>query len=170
MPNIQEVSRREAVYDINRYLSAQFYAYDPTILGQDDEFEGIFVPTQSQPQTTVPYVRYITREAPNGDMWYMRRGTVSYAIFAYEPDHSARILNIMVDLLGRGSESAVELMRWRTSATLWNGNAYPQDYRFHSLEFVGGYNTEPTEEEAGAHTRFATFRYTYSPYGGSSIA
>lgn len=170
MVNLSEVSRRDAVYDINRYLSDQFYQFDPTILGQADQYDVPFVPTQSDPQTTVPYIRYITREAPNGGAWWMRQGTVSYAVFAYEVEHSARILNIMVDLIARGGESAVELMRWRAGATTFAGTPYPNNYIFHTIEFVGGYNTEPTDEEAGAHTRFATFRYSYSPTGGTSIA
>lgn len=170
MVNISEVAQREAVYDINRYISDQFYNLDPAILGQIDPFDVPFVPVQSDPQTDVPYIRYVTREAVDGDMWWMRRGSVSYAIYAYDVSHSARILNIIVDLLARGSDSAQELTLWRRSATTPAGNPYPQDYQFHSIEFVGGFNTEPTDEEAGAHVRFASFRYSYSPYGGTHIA
>lgn len=156
-----DVSRREAVYDINRYLTTRFTELDPTLFGEDSPFW----PIQSDPMTAVPYIRYVTRETIDGDNWWMRLATVSYAVYAYDVDKSAHILNVMVDLLGRGDESAGELMIWRNSIT-----TYPQDYHFHSIEFLGGYNTEPTDEEAGAHIRFGTFRYQYSPYGGTSIA
>lgn len=160
MVNLEAVSRREAVYDINRYLSEQFNTLDATIFGGDPPFW----PTQSSPNTGVPYVRYITRETIDGDRWWSRIATVSYAIYSFDIDQSAHIVNIMVDLLGRGDESAQELMRWRA------GLQYPQDYLFHTIEFVGGHNTEPTDEEAGAHIRFASFRYQYSPYGGTNLA
>lgn len=164
MPDTSVVPTREAIYDINRYLSE-----DPTlrgIFGPDSPFW----PTQSTPDTSVPYVRYITRETVDGDSWYMRMGTVSYAIYAFDISVSSHIMNVMIDLLGRGSDSAQELMDWRRTALTWDGNPYPQDYLFHTLDFIGGGNTEPAEEEAGAHIRIATFRYQYSPLRGTSIA
>lgn len=154
------------MYDINRYLTVRFTELDPTIFGENAPFW----PAQSDPDTSVPYVRYITRETIDGTDWWMRLATVSYAIYAYDVDQSAHILNVMVDLLGRGDESAQELMMWRAGATTFSGAPYPQDYLFHSIEFIGGYNMEPAEEEAGAHVRFGTFRFRYSPYGGTSIA
>lgn len=169
MPNLDTVARRDAVYDVNRYLHDQFFEYDPTILGQSDRFDSPFVPVQGDPETSVPYIRYITREGVVGDAWWMRVATVSYAVYAYDVSHSAAIVNMMVDILSRGSDSAQELMAWRAGAETFSGSPYPNDYIFHNIEFLGGYNTEPTEEEAGAHVRFATFRYHYSPYGGTNI-
>lgn len=163
MPNTSAVSRREAVYDINRYLHD-----DPVLRGIFGD-EPPFWPTQSEPQTTVPYVRYVTRETFDAGRWWMRQGNVSYAVYAYDLDTSAHVVNVMVDLLGRGDESAHELMEWRRGALTFAGNPYPQDYDFHAIEFVGGHNTENATEEAGAHIRFATFRFNYTPVGGTGI-
>lgn len=160
MPNPELVSNREAVYDINRYLTEQFYEVDATIFGEDPPFW----PAQSEPETRPPYVRYIARETVDGENWWMRQGTISYAVYAFNLMQSAHIVNIMIDLLARGDSSAQELMAWRQSL-----GGYPQDYDFHSIDFMGGHNTEPATEEAGAHIRFATFRYQYTPRGGTDI-
>lgn len=173
MVNTSSVSSREAVYDINRYLSYRFYDLNPKLLNQTMGTRipsSPFWPIQSDPSTRVPYIRYIVRETADVSNWWLRLGTVSYAVYAHDVGRSAHIVNIMVDLLARGSDSASELMRWRQTAVTSSGTVYPQDYLFHSIEFLGGHNTEPTDEEAGAHVRFATFRYQYSPVGGTNIA
>lgn len=166
MVNMADVSRREAVYDINRYLATRIEEHDPAMF----ENQLPFWPTQSTPGIEVPYVLYVTRETVDGESWWMRIATVAYAVHSFDFDQSAHIVNLMVDLLGRGDESAQELMSWRAGAVGWDGGPYPNDYLFHTIEFMGGYNTEPADEEAGAHVRFATFRYRYSPQGGTSIA
>lgn len=135
-------------YDINDYL---FYSLFNGVLSHKP------FPVQTVPEAkNPPYMTWVARERPiDGERYYWEMTDIVYVI--YHTDHvaSLNMFNQMKHKFKLGSASAKLIQEY--AKTLNN-----MDFYYHSIEFRGGGNPEPADDEGTVHSRSATLAVAYT--------
>lgn len=160
---------REAVepaWDINGWIAA-----DPDWRGmmnrlRTDNNSDVFYPVQQDPTGGFPYVRYSARIDVGANTHWMHTVQIAYAMYFSSVADSALAMNIIMDKVRLGDESATALNKWLA------GPEYTHTplFEFKALEWISGGHTDPTGESGGAHARLLTIGADYTPLVGSRIS
>lgn len=158
------VTRRLAFYDLRDWWLS--FADVQRLLSSDGSPVGleVFVPAAQQPETGYPYVRYNVRKTTDFPRRWVHNEFVVMELYAVDIEDSTELTNFLVSLTDRDTDSAQELQRWVRSQT-----GRPQDFQYHWLEFAGGGEILPPDEEGAAHGRSLSFAINYSPLSGFGI-
>lgn len=149
----------EPIYDVIDWLRDDEDMQ--ALLGNTD----VFFPVQEDPKSGFPYVRYVATTSIDPDSFWMRIDTVSMALHFQDVTKSGQMMNILMDKLKAGDESALHLNRYLRSKR----PGYVTPFTFKHTQWVEGGHTEPTDERGGAHARMLSFRYSYTVATGIGI-
>lgn len=128
------------------------------------KFADPFYPVSQQPEGDYPYARYTVSRTVNFPQWWIHTEQVGIDLYMMNIMDSTKVFNAFVDMASRGDESARDLHHWLQS------QAEPTDFEYHSIEYVGGGDISPGNEEGGHHSRIMMFNINYSPRTGRDIA
>lgn len=171
-----EITNRLAFFDLRDWWLSDPKVYElleePRL--NKGQFADPFYPVSQQPEGGFPYARYTVSRTLNFPQWWMHVEQVGIDLYMMDVMDSSLVFNTFVDMASRGDESARELERWldkrNADRIAANEDPIPRDFRFHSLEYMGGGDIVPADEEGGNHSRIMMFNISYSPIGGRDIA
>jgi len=170
------VTKRIGFYDLRDWwLSEQRLRellVDPR-LSQGNDADP-FYPVAQQPESGFPYIRYGIGRDVAPSQWWMRTEQVMLEIFMLDIVESNEVVNIMIDMAGRESDSATDLTNWlverNNELQEQEEPPVPIDYVYHSIKYMGSGEIEATEEEGGHHSVGLMFSIYLSPKNGRGIA
>jgi len=151
-----------AVWDVNRWLREDA---DIKRLMNIPRQNGIvpFFPIQQEPESRIPFFRYIVRTNTDSEMWFMRTDTIIYILHDNNLERATRINNVMIEMLSRLDESAQELNNFLDSQQT------KSEFIFHTCSLLGSLNPEPAGQEAGIVQKVTTFNVQYMLKNGRGI-
>jgi hypothetical protein len=155
------VTRRLAFYDVRDWVTS-----DPR-LSQLLNINGGIVPifpAASNPESVLPYIRYDIDRSISTNKWWIHSEAVILDIFTEDVEDANEIVNIFIDYLSQGDDSARELERWILQ------EQKQKDFEFHSIEFFSGGEFQAPEEQGGKIARSIAFVLHYSPLQGRLIS
>jgi hypothetical protein len=155
------VTRNLAFYDVRDWVVSDSRMTE--LLKINGGIVPIF-PASSAPESKLPYLRYDVDRRLFTNKWWIHTEAVIIDIFTEDIEDANEILNLLIDYLSQGDESARELERWLQSQNR------QKHFEFHSIEYFGGGEFEPPTEQGGKISRSATFLIHYSPLEGRLIA
>jgi hypothetical protein len=166
-----EVTRRLAFYDLKDWWLSNERVQELLVNPRTGVFASDpFFPVAQQPEGGFPYVRYTVAREVGFPTWWMHTEMVGIDLYMSVILHSTEILNIFIDMAGRGDQSADDLNRWLEQRNQQLATPRPIDFEYHSIQFVGGGDIGASNEEGGAFSRIMMFNIDYSPRGGRNIA
>jgi hypothetical protein len=172
-----QVTRRSAFYDVRDWWLS--HARIAELLGvphpepvnpldppppPEPEKPVPFFPVAQMPESQFPFVRYYISRVVPVERWWMHQDTVGLDIYMKNLDDSLELMNMLIDISGKGDRSVRELNIW-----LGNQTERPSDFLFHSMQYLGGGDAQPSNEEGGIPPRTLMFRIDYSPKAGEGI-
>jgi len=155
------VTRRLAFYDLRDWWLSYTRVQE---LLQTAGRNNLFVPAAQQPETGYPYARYNVRKTTDFPRRWRHTEFVVIEFYMDNIEDSSELVNFLVSLTDRDSDSARELQSWVASQP-----GRPTDFSYHYLEFAGGGEILPPDEEGAAHGRAVNFAINYSPLSGFGI-
>lgn len=148
----------EPVYDINDWIASDPDWVDLLAGLREDDETDVFYPVQQEPTGGFPYVRYSSANRVWANTHWMHTDEIHYAMYFSSVSDSARAMNIIMDKVKAGDISAYVLNRW-----LKNHGEHDIMFEYHTLEWMTGGSSQPTQERGGAHARLVSFNVSYSP-------
>ncbi|MCA1799846.1 MAG: hypothetical protein LC650_00945 [Actinobacteria bacterium] len=164
------ITRRMAFYDLRDWWLSFSRVEDLLNASERNRF----FPAAQQPGGGFPYVRYNIRKTNAYPQWWMATEYIVLEAYFEDIEDSTELVNILASLTGRGDTSARELQQWVSTATVIDSNGgvvpRPNDFSYHWLEFAGGSEISPPDEEGATHGRNMSFVINYSHREGYGIA
>ena len=151
------------VWDVNQWIASD-PDWQRVVRAAGGADPNIFYPVQQDPDAGIPYVRYTSTLYANASEYWWHQDEIMYALYFNNVMDSNRAMNIIFDMVSAGDLSGGALESWRREQALADPSY--DSFRYHSLEWIAGGSTQPTEERGGAHARLVTFRVWYSPLQG----
>lgn len=146
-----------AVHIINRYVF-DILRDNVGIARADYGGKTPIIPSQQVPeinQYNKPFLVYGFSEAATGEIYFVRDGTVAYAVYAVEDRDIVKILNVLTEVFSRQDDAARDLNNYK------GANSAFKDTIFMYLNVAMVEGPSPADMEGGRQSGIITINYCY---------
>lgn len=116
-----------------------------------------FFPIQAQPESQVPFFRYVTRGNAHDTMWWLRTDAVSYVLHDDNIERATGINYALTEALGRLDDSAHEVN------TYFELPGKHSDFFFHYCKYNATLTPEAPTQESGRVQFVTAVDVSYTP-------